>query len=138
MNGKLPPWGIAEVSGVLTYVNHGPDEWGSGCQMQWDYQIEWPAGGRPTILLLRYRSFQRNDESEKLELVEEIFENIPLNQNLLMNIARHAAGYLSACALLEGQWQLVDGNFVEGCGEAAKKRYSLAAFRKMAQADRKD
>lgn len=133
--GTVPPWGLSEIPSVLTYVNHGPDDWGSHSQLQWDYQIEWPSGGTPRIKLLRYRSFQLGAESEKLELVEDISENIPVNQLLLIAISKHAAGYLSACARLDGHWQPADRNFFKGCAEAAKKRYNLASYRKMSQVD---
>ena len=93
------------------------------------------SAGRPRIRLLRYRSFQQNAESQKAELVEDISEGIPVNEPVMMNISKHAGGYLFAHADLDGSWQFADRTLFEGCAEAAKKRFSLALFRQMTQVD---
>lgn len=130
-----PPWASGEIPTVLTYVYPGPEDLENRYQLQWDYQIEWPSVGRPTIRLLRYRSFQQNSEGEKAALVEDISEDIPVNQLVMMNISKHAAGYLYAYADLEGNWKFADRALFEGLAEAAKKRLSLASYRKMKQVD---
>jgi len=64
-------------------------------QLQWDYQIEWPRAGRPKIKLLRFRSYQKSTADGKLELVEQITEDIPVNGGVMNGISKHAAGYLA-------------------------------------------
>lgn len=132
---SVPPWASGQIPAVLTYVYPGPEELETRYQLQWDYQIEWPSGGRPLITLLRYRSFQRKTKGEKAELVEDISDEIPVNELVMMNISKHAAGYLYAYANLEGSWKSVDRTLFQGCAEAAKKSFSLTSYRKMAQAD---
>lgn len=124
-----------EFPEVLTYIYPDPDPWEPRYQLQWDYQIEWPSAGKPRIKLLRYRSYQQNSENEKAELVEDISEDIPVNELLLLNISKHAAGYISAQADLDGNWRLADERLFDGSAEAAKKRFSLASFRQMMQVD---
>lgn len=131
----VPPWSPNVIPAILTYVYPGPEELETRYQLQWDYQIEWPKVGRPTIRLLRYRSFQRKATGENATLVEELSEEIPVNQLVMMNIAKHAAGYLYAYADLGGAWKFADRSLFEGLAEAAKKRFSLASYRQMAQAD---
>lgn len=131
----MPPWSSDEVPKILTYIYPEPGPWEPRYQLQWDYQIEWPEDGRPRIKLLRYRSFQRGAAGEKAVLVEDITEEIPINHLIMMNISKHAAGYLYAYANLEGDWRFVDRTMFEGAAEAAKKHFSLASFRKMSQAD---
>jgi hypothetical protein len=130
-----PPWASGEIPEILTYVYPGPEDLENRYQLQWDYQIEWPRVGRPTIRLLRYRSFQRIATGENATLVEDISEDIPVNQLVMLNISKHAAGYLYAYADLEGNWKFADRALFEGLAEAAKKRFSLSAYRQMAQAD---
>ena len=55
----------------------------------------------------------------------------PVNQLIMMNISKHAAGYLYAYANLDGDWRFADRTLFEGAKEAAKKRFSLASFRQM-------
>jgi hypothetical protein len=130
----IPPWSKDEVPKMLTYIYPEPEPWEPRYQLQWDYQIEWPEDGRPRIKLLRYRSFQSSADGEKAVLVEDITEEIPINRLIMMNISKHAAGYLYAYANLDGDWRFVDRTMFEGAAEAAKKCFSLAAYRKMAQA----
>jgi hypothetical protein len=129
------PWTCAEIPKILTYIHPGPEPWEPRYQLQWDYQIEWPSGERPRIKLLRYRSFQENPESKKAELVEDISEDIPVNELVIMNIAKHAAGYIYANSDLDGNWRFADRTLFDGSAEAAKKRFSLASFRQMVQVD---
>jgi hypothetical protein len=84
---------------------------------------------------LRYPSFQRKANGETTTLVEEISEDIPVNQLVMMNISKHAAGHLYAHADLDGNWKFADRALFEGLAEAAKKRFSLASYRKMKQVD---
>ena len=104
-------------------------------QLQWDYQVYWPKAGRPTITLLRFRSYQQKTTDGKAELVEDITEDIPVNEVLMMEISKHASGYLYANSVLDGGWRFTDRTFFSGTEEAAKKRFSLASYRQMAQAD---
>jgi hypothetical protein len=130
-----PPWTSSEIPAVLKYTYPPPDAWEPDYQLQWDYQIDWPRGGRPTITLLRYRSFQRTSADGKVEVVEDITEDIPVNEGLMIGISKHAAGYLFANSSIDGGWRFADRTLLDGCGEAAKKRFSLASYRQMAQAD---
>ncbi|MCZ2152991.1 MAG: hypothetical protein LC114_03650 [Bryobacterales bacterium] len=130
-----PPWESKDIPKVLTYIYPDPEPLEPRYQLQGDYEIEWPKDGRPRIKLVRYRSYQRNADGEKAVLVEDITEEIPVNQLIMMNISKHAAGYLYAYAELDGDWRFVDRTMFEGAKEAAQKRFSLASFRKMAQAD---
>lgn len=132
---SVPPWSPDEIPEILTYVYPGPEDLENRYQLQWDYQIEWPSVGRPTIRLLRYRSFQRKASGETATLVEELSEDIPVNQLIMMNISKHAAGYLYAYAGLEGNWKFADRALFAGLAEVAKKRFSLASYRKMKQVD---
>ena len=131
----VPPWTSSEIPAVLTYTYPLPDPWEPRYQLQWDYQIEWPRAERPTIKLLRFRSYQQRTPDGKAELVEDIIEDIPVNERVLIEISRHAAGYLFANSDLDGGWRFADRTFLDGCAEAAKKRFSLASYRQMAQAD---
>jgi hypothetical protein len=126
-----PPWITGGVPEQFTYTY--PEDGGVTYQLQWDYKIEWPAAGRPRIRLLAYRSFQRNREAARFDLVEEIWQDIPVNQLVMMNISKHAAGQLYAYAELDGDWRFVDRKLFDGCAEAAKKRFSLASMRQMMQ-----
>jgi len=74
-----PPWTSSEIPSVLTFVYPPPDAWEPRYQLQWDYQIEWPRAGRPTITLLRFRSYQQKNAESKAELVEDITDDIPVN-----------------------------------------------------------
>lgn len=130
-----PPWTSNEVPSELTYIYPPPDPWEPRFQLQWDYQIEWPKAGRPTIKLLRYRSYQQNTDGKEAELVEEIAQDIPVNEWVMIEISKHAAGYLFAGSDLDGGWRFADRTLFDGCAEAAKKRFSLASYRQMAQAD---
>jgi hypothetical protein len=129
-----PPWTTNEIPVVLTYSYPPPDAWEPRYQLQWDYQIEWPRAERPTIILLRFRSYQPKAAGDKPELVEEITENIPVNEGLMMEISKHASGYLYANSFLDGGWKFADRTFLSGSEEAAKKCFSLSAFRQMALA----
>ena len=130
-----PPWASGEIPRTLTYTYPGPEDLENRYQLQWDYQIEWPSVGTPTIRLLRYRSFQRKAKGENATLVGDISEDIPVNELVMMNISKHAAGYLYAYADLEGNWRFADRALFEGLAEVAKKRFSLASYRKMKQVD---
>ena len=130
-----PPWTLSEVPSILTYIYPPPDSWEPRYQLQWDYQIEWPRAGRPTIKLLRFRSYQQKAADGKAELVEDITEDIPVNEGVMMEISKHAAGYLYANSDLDGGWRFADRTLLSGCEEAAKKRFNLASYRQMAQAD---
>ena len=132
---SVPPWSPNAIPAILTYVYPGSEELEERYQLQWDYQIEWPSVGRPTIRLLRYRSFQQAADGGKVRLVEDISEDIPVNQLVMMNISKHAAGYLYAYADLDGPWKSADRTLFEGLAEVAKKRFSLASYRQMAQTD---
>lgn len=129
------PWTSSEIPAVLTYIYPPLDPWEPRYQLQWDYQIEWPRAGRPTIKLLRYRSYQQNTDGGKAELVEDITEDIPVNEGVMIGISKHAAGYLFANSSIDGGWRFADRTLLDGCCEAAKKRFSLSAFRQMSQAD---
>jgi hypothetical protein len=120
---------------ILTYVYPDPGLLWTSYQLQWDYQIEWLVAGRPKIKLLRYRSFQKKSDPKEAELVEDISEDIPVNDLLLSNISKHAAGYICAQAELDGNWRLTNERLFEGSAEAAKKRFSLSSFRQMMQVD---
>jgi hypothetical protein len=85
--------------------------------------------------MLRFCSYQQKAAGGKAELVEEITEDIPVNEALMMEISKHASGYLYADSDIEGDWSFADRTFFKGCAEAAKKAFSLAAFRQMAQGD---
>jgi hypothetical protein len=139
MSGKktrpVVPWTSSEIPTVLTYVYPRPDAWEPTWQLRWDYQIEWPRSGRPKITMLRFCSYQQKTAGGKAELVEEITEDIPVNEALMMEISKHASGYLYADSDIEGDWSFADRTFFKGCAEAAKKTFSLAAFRQMAQGD---
>jgi len=128
------PWTSSETPAVLTYFYPPPDAWAPRYQLQWDYQIEWPKAGRPTITLLRFRSYQQKTAEGKAELVEDITEDIPVNEGVMMALSQHAAWYLFSTCEIEGDWRLADKTLLEGCEEAAKKRFSLSAFRQMVQA----
>jgi len=106
-----------------------------GYQLQWDYQIEWPRAGRPTIRLLAFRSYQQKTDGGKAELVENISEDIPVNEGVMIGISKHAAGYLFASSNIDGGWRFADRTLLDGCEEAAKKRFNLASYRQMAEAD---
>lgn len=123
-----PPWAVADIPAILTYIYPDPDPWEPRYQLQWDYQIEWPSTGRPRIKLLRYRSFQQNADGEKAVLVEDISEDIPVNELVMMNISKHAAGYLYAHADLDGNWSFADRTLFDGCAESAKKLSALLHF----------
>ena len=69
------PWTSSEIPAVLTYIYPPPDPWEPRYQLQWDYHIEWPKAGRPTITLLRFRSYQQTTAEGKAELVEDITED---------------------------------------------------------------
>jgi hypothetical protein len=84
---------------------------------------------------LIYRSFQWNAEAHKFDLVEQVVEDIPVNHLVMLNISRHAAGYVYAYAELDGNWRFIDRTLFDGCAEAAKKRFSLASLRQMMQVD---
>ena len=124
-----PPWTSSEIPAVLTYIYPPADAWESRYQLQWDYQIEWPRAGRPTIKLLRFRSYQQNTADGKAELVEDITEDIPVNEGVMIGISKHAAGYLFANSDIGGGWSFADRTLFTGSEEAAKKRFSLSAFR---------
>ena len=128
------PW-TSDIPEVMTYIYPQPDVWEPLFQLQWDYRIEWHGTGRPTITLLRFRSYQQKETGGKAELVEEITEDIPVNESVMMGISKNAAGYLYAHSLLNGIWKFADRTLFEGCKEAAKKRFSLSAFRQMSEAD---
>lgn len=132
-----PPWTSSEIPALLTYIYPLPDAWEARYQLQWDYQIEWPRAGRPTIKLLRFRSYQQKAADVKAELVEDITEDIPVNEGVIMEISKHAAGYLYTNSDLDGGWRFADRTLLSGCeeAEAAKKRFNLASYRQMAQAD---
>ena len=129
------PWTSNDFPEVLTYIYPDPDPWEPRYQLQWDYRIEWRSAGRPKITLLRYRSFQQSSGDGKAELVEDIAEDIPVNEGLLLNIAQHAAGYIFANSDLDGRWRFADHKLFEASAEAAKKRFGLASIRRMMQAD---
>ncbi len=76
---------------MLTYFYPPPDSWAPRHQLQWDYQIEWPKARRPTITLLHFRSYQQRTAEGQAELVEDITEDIPVNEGVMMEIAKHAA-----------------------------------------------
>jgi hypothetical protein len=128
-----PPWTSTDIPRTLTYVY--PEDGGVSYQLQWDYQVEWPSGGKPSIILLKYRSFRRNAETHHFDLTEQVSEDIPINELVMMNISKHAAGCLFAYATLDGDWRFVDRTLFDGCAEAAKKRFSLVSLRQMLQAD---
>ncbi len=130
-----PPWTESEMPAVLTYIYPPPDPWEPRYQLQWDYQIDWPRGGRPTITLLRFRSYQRKTADGKAELAEDITEDIPVNEGVMIGISNHASGYLFANSDIAGEWRFADRTLLSGCEEAAKKRFSLTKFRQMAQSD---
>ena len=134
-NKAVTPWTLSEIPSILTYIYPPPGPWERRFQLQWDYQIEWPRAGRPTIQLLRFRSYQQNTAGVNSELVEDITEDIPVNEGVMMEISKHAAGYLYANSDLDGGWRFVDRTFLDGCDEAAKKRFSIASYRQLAQAD---
>lgn len=133
-NTNVLPWTLRETPSVLTYIYPPPDAWAPRFQLQWDYQVDWPKGGRPTITLLRFRSYQQKTADGKAELVEDITEDIPVNEVLMMEISKHASGYLYANSVLEGGWRFTDRTFLSGTEEAVKKRFSLSAFRQLSQA----
>lgn len=131
-----PLWTVADIPAILTYIYPHPDPWEPRFQLQWDYQIEWPSAGRPRIKLLRYRSFQQKTADGKAELVEDITDDIPVNESVMIEISRHAAGYLFANSDLAGGWRFADRTLLNGCAEAAaEKRFSLASYRQVAQAN---
>jgi hypothetical protein len=100
---KAPaPWTMSEMPTVLTCIYPPPDSWKPRFQLQWDYQIDWPRGGRPTITLLRFRSYQRNTADGKTELVEDITEDIHVNEGVMIGISKHAVGYLFANSDIAG------------------------------------
>jgi hypothetical protein len=129
------PWTSNEIPAVLTYMYPTTDPWEPRYQLQWDYQIDWPRAGRPTFTLLRFRSYQQKVADGEAELVEDITEDIPVNEGVMMEISKHASGYLFANSNIEGGGRLADRTWLDGCGEAAQKRFSLASYRQMAQAD---
>lgn len=129
------PWTSTEIPAVLTYNYPPPDAWAPRYQLQWDYQIEWPKNGRPTITLLRFRSYQQKTADGKAQLVEDITEDIPVNEGVMIGISQHAAGFLFANSDLDGGWRFADRTLLGGCEDAAKKRFSLASYRQMTQAD---
>lgn len=131
---SVPPWEADEPPCEFTYTFF-PESEGINCKLQWDYKIEWPMSGRPRIRLLAYRSFQRDRETRKFHLVEEICKDIPVNELVMMNISKHAAGQLYAYAQLDGNWLFVDRKLFDGCAEAARKRFSLVSMRKMMEVD---
>jgi hypothetical protein len=131
----LPPWTSSDIPAVLTYIYPPPDAWEPRYQLQWDYQIEWPRAGRPVITLLRFRSYQQKTAGGKAELVEDITEDIPVNEGLMIGISKDAAGYLYANSHIDGGWRFADRTLFDGCAEAAKKRFSLASYRRMAESD---
>lgn len=131
------PWTSSGIPSVLTYIYPPADAWAPRYQLQWDYQIEWQAAGRPTVRLLRFRSYQQKLGGGKAELVEEITTDIPVNEGVMIEISKHAAGYLYANSDLAGDWRFADRTLLAGAEEAAKKGFSLASFRQMAQADPK-
>ena len=73
--------------------------------------------------------------SNKAELVENITEDIPVNEGVMIEISKHAAGHLFANSNIDGGWRFADRTLLGGCEEAAKKRFNLASYRQMAQAD---
>lgn len=132
-----PTWTSDEIPAVLTYVYPLPDALAPRFQLQWDYQVDWPKAGRPTFTLLRFRSYQQKTEEGKAELVEDITQDIPVNEVVMMEISKHASGYLYANSVLDGGWRFTDRTFLSGTEEAAKKHFSLSAFRQMTQASPK-
>jgi hypothetical protein len=132
---SAPPWTLSNIPSALTYIYPPPDSWEPRYQLQWDYQIDWPRAGRPTIKLLRYRSYQQKAADGKAELVEDITEDIPVNEGVMIEISKHAAGYLYANSDLAGGWRFADRTLLSGCEEAARKRFNFASYRQMAQAD---
>jgi len=133
-NKAVLPWTLSEIPSVLTYIYPPPGPWEPRLQLQWDYEVEWARASRPKIKLLRFRSYQQNTAGVKSELVEDITEDIPVNEGVMIEISKHAAGYLYANSDLEGGWRLADRTFLGGSDEAAKKRFSLASYRQLAQA----
>lgn len=131
----LPPWTLPEVPAVLTYIYPPRDSWEPLFELQWDYQVDWPGGGRPSIRLLRFRSYQKKAVGGKAGLVEDIIEDIPVNEAVMIEISKHAAGYLYATSDLDGGWRFTDRTLFGGCEEAAKKRFNLSSYRQIAQAD---
>jgi len=103
-----PPWTTSEIPVVLTYIHPTPDAREPRYQLQWDYQIEWPKAGRPTITLLRFRSYQQKSAEGKAELVEDITEDIPVNEGVMMALSQHAAWYLFSTCEIEGDWRFAD------------------------------
>src|ERR1700733_5532533 len=132
---SVPPWTLTEIPAVLTYIYPPPDAWEPRFQLHWDYHVDWRGGGRPSIRLLRFRSYQQKAADGKAELVEDITEDIPVNEAVMIEISKHAAGYLYANSDLDGGWRFADRTLLGGCAEAAKKRFNLASYRQMAQAD---
>jgi hypothetical protein len=109
------------------------DEQHSLFQMQWDYRIEWPAGGTPEIRIYSYRCFQRRSREEEYKLLERDASDVPMTQQILAGITKQAAEILHATATVKGSLQLLPEYFTSGASEAARKRYDLRLYRKMLQ-----
>jgi len=124
-SGDFPP--------VLTFVYMPPELGHPYSQFQWDYQIDWPRGGKPTINVLSFRSYQRRASDGPCELAEAIWDDIPINDSIMRHIAEHAASLLSWRADLDGRCRLAESTLLTGCEEAAKKGFDLSTFRKMMQ-----
>jgi hypothetical protein len=102
-------------------------------QMQWTYNIEWPAGGKPTIWIHSYQCWQRATMEDAWKEVENLPFDIPMSDSILHRLTEHAAQQLYSRSVVVGSMKSVPENFLARAEEAAGKRYDVKLLRKMGQ-----
>jgi len=123
---------LAPCYSIKTYVLHVSEL----CQMQWDYELEWPDGEQPKLWIHAYRCFQRNDPSEEFKAVDNVPFDVPVWHDLIVEISKHASSLLFSSARIVGPLVPVTSEYEFGAKEAAKKRYDMRKYREMMQANR--
>jgi hypothetical protein len=112
---------------IQTYTSHI----NALCQLQWDYVVDWPDGERPKIWICAYRCFQRTESSAEFRQVDQVPFDVPVWEELIRDIAQHAAEILYASAQIVGPIVQVSANYRHGAEEASNKRYDMGKYREM-------
>ncbi|MGB7763277.1 MAG: hypothetical protein WBL61_25805 [Bryobacteraceae bacterium] len=102
-------------------------------QMQWNYTVEWPASGKPTIWIHSYRCWQVPTLEAPLAEVEHLPFDIPMSDSILYRLTQHAARQLYSRSVVVGPMKLVPEDFLDRAEEAAGKRYDARLIREMSQ-----
>jgi hypothetical protein len=129
MTGDMYRKPFEDDNGLYVYVSNEHDLF----QMQWQYSIEWPQSGKPTIRIWSYTCWQRQTISAPLERVESLPFDIPMTERILYLLAEQAGKELYSRAVVLGSIKPVPENFLLRAKEAAAKGYDLKPLRELSQ-----